>query len=73
MKGMNPTSSWPAPVLNQLDRFHLAGDVVDRVTRLRNVTGHFKQFLRDKLIEHRLYVNSNGEDMPEVRDWNWQH
>ena len=65
------TTPFDMTVLNQLDRFHLAGDVLDRVGRLRNVTGHFKQFLRDKLIEHRAYVNSHGEDMPEIRDWKW--
>ena len=67
------TTPFDMTVLNQLDRFHLAGDVLDRVERLRNVTGHFKQFLRDKLIEHRTYVNRHGEDMPEVRDWKWLH
>jgi xylulose-5-phosphate/fructose-6-phosphate phosphoketolase len=67
------TTPFDMTVLNQLDRFHLAGDVLDRVERLRNVTGHFKQFLRDKLIEHRGYVTSHGEDMPEVRDWKWAH
>ena len=65
------TTPFDMTVLNQLDRFHLAGHVLDRVERLRNVTGHFKQFLRDKLIEHRDYVNRHGEDMPEVRDWKW--
>jgi xylulose-5-phosphate/fructose-6-phosphate phosphoketolase len=65
------TTPFDMTVLNQLDRFHLAGDVLDRVERLRNVTGHFKQFLRDKLIEHRGYVNSHGEDMAEIRDWKW--
>ncbi len=43
-------------VLNKLDRYHLAGDVVDRVARLRNVGAHFKQLLRDKLVEHNQYV-----------------
>jgi xylulose-5-phosphate/fructose-6-phosphate phosphoketolase len=67
------TTPFDMTVLNQLDRFHLAGDVLDRVEGLRNITGHFKQFLRDKLIEHRSYVNRHGEDMPEVRDWKWAH
>jgi xylulose-5-phosphate/fructose-6-phosphate phosphoketolase len=58
-------------VLNQLDRYHLASDVVDRVPAVRVVAGHFKQFLRDKLIEHRHYVVRHGEDMPEIRDWKW--
>src|SRR3989440_310053 len=67
------TTPFDMTVLNDLDRFHLAGDVLDRVERLRNVSGHFKQFLRDKLLEHRDYVTSHGEDMPEVRDWKWAH
>jgi xylulose-5-phosphate/fructose-6-phosphate phosphoketolase len=67
------TTPFDMTVLNDLDRFHLAGDVLDRVERLRNVSGHFKQFLRDKLLEHRDYVNTRGEDMPEVRDWKWAH
>jgi xylulose-5-phosphate/fructose-6-phosphate phosphoketolase len=65
------TTPFDMAVLNSLDRFHLAGDVVDRVERLRNTGAHFKQFLRDKLIEHRHYVNRHGEDMPEIRDWKW--
>jgi xylulose-5-phosphate/fructose-6-phosphate phosphoketolase len=65
------TTPFDMTVLNDLDRFHLAGDVVDRVERLRNTGAHFKQFLRDKLIEHRHYVNRHGEDMPEIRDWKW--
>jgi len=65
------TTPFDMTVLNDLDRFHLAGDVVDRVERLRNTGAHFKQFLRDKLIEHRNYVNKHGEDMPEIRDWKW--
>src|SRR5690349_21219693 len=58
-------------VRNDLDRFHLAGDVVDRVPRLRNSAAHFKQWLREKLIEHRQYIERYGDDMPEVRDWTW--
>jgi xylulose-5-phosphate/fructose-6-phosphate phosphoketolase len=65
------TTPFDMTVLNCLDRFHLAGDVVDRVERLRNTGAHFKQFLRDKLIEHRHYVNQHGEDMPEIREWKW--
>ena len=65
------TPPFDMAVLNCLDRFHLAGDVVDRVERLRNTGAHFKQFLRDKLIEHRHYVNRHGEDMPEIREWKW--
>ena len=50
------TTPFDMTVLNDLDRFHLAGDVIDRVPRLRNTGAHFKQFLRNKLIEHKLYI-----------------
>ncbi|WP_031496471.1 phosphoketolase [Bryobacter aggregatus] len=66
------TTPFDMTVLNDLDRFHLAGDVVDRVARIRDTTGHFKQFLRDKLIEHRQYVNQYGDDMPEILNWEWK-
>ena len=65
------TTPFDMTVLNDLDRFHLAGDVVDRVPRLRQVGAHFKQFLRDKLIEHKQYIHRYGDDMPEIRDWKW--
>ena len=65
------TTPFDMTVLNELDRFHLASDAVDRIARVRNLAGHFKQFVRDKLIEHRHYVARHGEDMPEIRDWKW--
>jgi xylulose-5-phosphate/fructose-6-phosphate phosphoketolase len=60
-------------VLNDLDRFHLAGDVVDRVPRLREVGGHFKQLLRNKLVEHKQYIFQYGDDMPEISGWKWRY
>jgi xylulose-5-phosphate/fructose-6-phosphate phosphoketolase len=60
-------------VLNDLDRYHLAGDVVDRVARVRDVGAHFKQYLRDQLIRHKRYIMEHGDDMPEVRDWVWPY
>jgi xylulose-5-phosphate/fructose-6-phosphate phosphoketolase len=65
------TTPFDMTVLNDLDRFHLAGDAIDRVARLRNTAGHVKQFLRDKLAEHKRYIVEHGDDMPEVRDWKW--
>jgi xylulose-5-phosphate/fructose-6-phosphate phosphoketolase len=65
------TTPFDMTVLNDLDRFHLAGDVVDRVPRLTCVGGHFKQWLRDKLIEHKQYILQHGDDLPEVKDWKW--
>jgi xylulose-5-phosphate/fructose-6-phosphate phosphoketolase len=67
------TTPFDMTVLNDLDRYHLAGDVVDRVARLRNVGAHFKQFLRNKLIEHTQYVREHGDDMPEVKNWTWSY
>jgi xylulose-5-phosphate/fructose-6-phosphate phosphoketolase len=65
------TTPFDMTVLNDLDRFHLAGDVVDRVPRLADTAGHFKQWLRDKLIEHKEYIVVHGDDLPEVKNWKW--
>ena len=65
------TTPFDMAVMNDIDRFHLAGDVIDRVPRLHNVAAHVKQHLRNMLIEHRQYVMKHGEDMPEIRDWKW--
>jgi xylulose-5-phosphate/fructose-6-phosphate phosphoketolase len=65
------TTPFDMTVLNDLDRFHLAGDVIDRVPRLQTIAAHQRQMLRDKLIDHRLYVDRHGDDMPEVRNWHW--
>jgi xylulose-5-phosphate/fructose-6-phosphate phosphoketolase len=67
------TTPFDMTVLNDLDRFHLAGDVVDRVPRLKNVCGHFKQYLRNRLVEHRQYIHERGDDLPEIRDWTWPY
>ncbi len=65
------TTPFDMTVMNDLDRFHLAVDVIDRVPKLQNIAAHQKQHLRDKLIEHKLYIAKHGEDMPEIRDWQW--
>jgi xylulose-5-phosphate/fructose-6-phosphate phosphoketolase len=67
------TTPFDMTVLNDLDRFHLAGDVVDRVPKLVPIGGHFKQFVRNKLIEHKQYVHEHGIDMPEILNWKWEH
>jgi len=67
------TTPFDMTVLNDLDRFHLAGDVVDRVPKLQKTGGHFKQFLRNKLVEHKQYIREHGDDMPEIRDWTWPY
>jgi xylulose-5-phosphate/fructose-6-phosphate phosphoketolase len=67
------TTPFDMTVLNDLDRLHLAGDVVDRVPRLQRVGGHFKQFLRNELVEHRQHICQRGDDLPKIRDWTWPY
>ncbi|MBI4526036.1 MAG: phosphoketolase family protein [Deltaproteobacteria bacterium] len=65
------TTPFDMVVLNDLDRFHLVGDVIDRVPSLGSRAAYAKQFLRDKLLDHKNYIRKHGEDMPEIRDWKW--
>jgi xylulose-5-phosphate/fructose-6-phosphate phosphoketolase len=67
------TTPFDMTVMNELDRFHLAGDVVDRVPRLARVGAHFKQFLRNQLVEHTRYIYEHGDDLPEVKNWTWPY
>jgi xylulose-5-phosphate/fructose-6-phosphate phosphoketolase len=66
------TTPFDMVVLNDLDRFHLFGDVIDRVEQLGPRAAYAKQAVRDKLIDHKQYVAKHGEDMPEIRDWAWE-
>ncbi len=59
-------------VMNDLDRFHLVSDVIDRVPKLGAVAAYAKQEMRDRLIAHKEYIQKYGEDMPEIRDWKWE-
>ena len=65
------TTAFDMTVLNELDRFHLVLDVLDRLPQLGNRGAYLKQFLKDKLVEHKLYITHYGEDMPEIRNWKW--
>ena len=67
------TTPFDMTVLNDLDRFHLASDVVDRVPRLQGIGGHFKQYVRNKLVEHKQYIYERGDDLPEIKDWKWPY
>lgn len=67
------TTPFDMVVMNDLDRFHLADDVIDRVPHLGYKAAHIKQMLHNKLIEHRQYVREHGEDMPEIRNWKWEY
>jgi xylulose-5-phosphate/fructose-6-phosphate phosphoketolase len=65
------TTAFDMTVLNEMDRFHLALDVLDRVSRLGNTGAYLKQHLKDKLVEHKRYIEQHGEDMPEIQQWKW--
>jgi xylulose-5-phosphate/fructose-6-phosphate phosphoketolase len=67
------TTPFDMVVLNELDRFNLVDDIIDRVSSLQNRGGHVKQWLHNKLIEHKHYIAERGEDMPEIRDWKWPY
>ncbi len=66
------TTPFDMVVRNDLDRFHLVMDVADRVPALRDRAGHIHQHMHDRLVEHREYITTHGEDMPEIREWKWQ-
>jgi xylulose-5-phosphate/fructose-6-phosphate phosphoketolase len=77
VRGFNEEGTTTTPfdmvVLNRLDRFHLAMDVIERVPGLASKAAHVTQHLREKLIEHRNYVDEHGEDMPEIQKWSWPY
>jgi len=65
------TTAFDMTVLNDLDRFHLVMDTIDRLPQTGGAGIYLKQQLRDKLIEHKQYIDRNGQDLPEVRNWRW--
>jgi len=67
------TTPFDMVVLNELDRFHLAIEVIDRVPGLATAAAHLKQRLLARLQEHHRYIRAHGEDMPEISNWNWPH
>ncbi len=66
------TTPFDMVVLNDLDRFHLVDDVIDRVPSLGSRAAYAKQIIRDKLIDHKAYIQRYGEDMPEITNWKWK-
>ena len=67
------TTPFDMVVRNDLDRWHLVMDVIDRVPKLGSVAAYTKQMLRDRLIDHTTHIEEYGEDLPEIRDWKWPH
>jgi xylulose-5-phosphate/fructose-6-phosphate phosphoketolase len=65
------TTPFDMVVRNDMDRFHLMLDVIDRVPRLGYHAAYAKQAIRDRLIEHKEYITNYGDDLPEIRDWRW--
>jgi xylulose-5-phosphate/fructose-6-phosphate phosphoketolase len=66
------TTSFDMTVLNDLDRFHLVMDTIDRLPQAGDKGIYLKQKLKDKLVEHKQYIDKNGEDLPEIRNWKWE-
>lgn len=65
------TTPFDMTVLNDMDRFHLVQDVIERLPQLGDKCAYLKQEMQDKLIDHKCYINKNGEDMPEIKNWKW--
>jgi len=65
------TTPFDMTVLNEIDRFHLVMDAIDRLPRTGTKGVYLKQQLANKLIEHKNYIDEFGQDMPEIRDWKW--
>jgi xylulose-5-phosphate/fructose-6-phosphate phosphoketolase len=65
------TTPFDMVVMNELDRFHLVEDVIDRLPQLGARAAYFKQAIHDKLIDHKEYICKHGDDMPAISGWQW--
>ena len=65
------TTPFDMTVLNELDRFHLFGEAIARLPQMASQAAYVNQFVRDRLVEHKQYIDKHGEDMPEIRNWKW--
>ena len=67
------TTPFDMVVMNDLDRFHLVMDVIDRVPKLEKIGAHIQQAMRNKIIDHKQYIAIHGDDMPEIKNWTWPY
>ncbi|MCE5293469.1 MAG: phosphoketolase family protein [Chlamydiales bacterium] len=67
------TTPFDMVVMNELDRFHLCLDVVERVSKLESIRAYVHQIVEGEIIDHKRYIQTYGDDMPEIRNWKWPH